>query len=218
MMGDFENAREQMVDTQIRATDVTSYRVLDAFLEVPRELFVPASKRAFAYSDADIKISDSRTMTQPSPLAKLLQLSEIDSEDLVLVIAPNSGYSAAIASRLANTVVALEDDEALANKAQDVISDLGYDNVAVISGELSEGVPSQGPFDVIFIEGTVEEIPQTLLSQLKEGGRLVTVDGTGRRAEAVCILRTGDHFSRRSAFDINVPVLPEFRKEEAFQF
>ena len=217
-MGEYDEARQQMVDTQIRTTDVTAYNVLDAFLTVPRELFVPTSLRPLSYSDADIKISDSRTMAQPSPLAKLLQLADISEQDLVLVIAPNSGYSAALASRMANTVVALESDEALAENAQTIMSDLGYDNVAILSGALAEGVSSEGPYDVIFIEGTVEEIPQGLLDQLKDGGRLVTVDGAGRRAEAIRILRTGNHFSRMSAFDTNAPILPEFIREEAFSF
>jgi protein-L-isoaspartate(D-aspartate) O-methyltransferase len=115
-------------------------------------------------------------------------------------------------------VVAVENTEALATKAETIISDLGYDNVAVISGDLAEGMPSEGPYDVIFIEGAVEEIPQKLLDQLKDGGHLITVDGAARRAEAIKILRTGDHFSRMSAFDTNAPVLPEFRKHVSFDF
>ena len=214
----FSDARQQMVDTQVRTTDVTAYNVLDAFLAVPRELFVPANKRTLAYSDADIRISDTRVLTQPSPLAKLLQLADISSNDLVLIIAPATGYSAALASRLANTVVAVESDDDVAQEAEKVISELGYDNVAMISGDLTIGVPTEGPYDVILIDGTVGEIPQSLLDQLKDGGKLVTVEGNARRAEAVKILRTGDHFSRMSAFDTNAPILPEFVKKEDFSF
>ena len=217
-MGDLNLARQQMVDTQIRTTDVTAYNVLEAFLTVPRELFVPASMRPLAYSDTDIVISDTRIMTQPSPLAKLFQLADIKNGDLMLIIAPNSGYSAAIASHLANTVVALESSDELADKAQTTIADLGYDNVAVISGDLAEGVPSEGPYDVIFVEGTMEHIPQELLEQLREGGRLVTVLGSERRSEAVKILRTGDHFSQITAFDTNAPILKEFQKSKEFVF
>lgn len=217
-MGDYSEARRQMVDTQIRTTDVTAYNVLEAFLSVPRELFVPASMRSLAYSDADIRISDTRVMTQPSPLAKLLQLADIEKDDLVLIIASNSGYSAALASQLANTVVAVESDEELAERSQNTIADLGFDNVAVISGDLAEGVPSEGPYDVILIEGVVEEIPKTLLEQLKDGGRLITVNGEGRRAEALKILRTGDAFSRAPAFDTNAPILAEFRRKAVFRF
>ncbi|TLP49186.1 MULTISPECIES: protein-L-isoaspartate O-methyltransferase family protein [Cohaesibacter] len=217
-MNKFRQAREQMVDNQVRTTDVTDYNVLDAFLTVPRELFVPSKKRSLAYSDADIEIDNGRILTQPSPLAKLLQLADISSDDLVLIIASNSGYSAALASRLANTVVAVENNDDLTQQAETVISELGYDNVAMISGHLKEGVPTQGPYDVILIEGTVGEVPQTLLDQLKDGGKLVTVEGNARRAEAIKILRTGDHFSRMSAFDTNAPILPEFVKEDAFVF
>ena len=113
----------------VRTTDVTDYNILDAFLTVPRELFVPSKKRALAYSDAEIRINENRILTQPSPLAKLLQLADISSSDLVLIIASNSGYSAALASRLANTVVAVENDDKLTQQAETVISDLGYDNV-----------------------------------------------------------------------------------------
>ena len=217
-MAGFDIARQQMVDTQIRTTDVTAYNVLDAFLTVPRELFVPVSLRSLAYSDATIAISTDREMMQPSPLAKLLQLADIKPDDLVLVIAPNSGYSAALASRLANTVVALEKDQSLADEAQDIISGLSYDNVAVIEGKLEEGAASEGPYDVILIEGVVEDIPALLLDQLKDGGRLVTIDGADNKAEAVTILRTGDHFSKLSAFDCNAPRLPDFRKQAGFSF
>ncbi len=217
-MGEFADARRQMVDNQIRTTDVTAYNVLDAFSSVPRELFVPSSQRALAYSDSDIKISDNRTMMQPSPLAKMLQLADINEDNLVLMIGINTGYSAALASKLANTVVAIEADEELVERAQSSLTDLGFDNVAVISGDLAKGSPSQGPFDVIFIEGAVEQIPQELLNQLKDGGALVTVDGAERRAEAVKMLRVGDAFSRIPAFDTNAPVLDEFRKPESFQF
>ena len=217
-MGRFSLAREQMVDTQIRTADVTAYDVLDAFLTVPRELFVPASQTRLAYSDADIRISHTRVMTQPSPLAKLIQLADIKPDDLVLVIGSNTGYSAALVSRLANTVVAVENSEELTERAEATIADLGYDNVAVIFGELAEGVASEGPYDVILIEGTVEEVPENLQHQLKDGGHLIAVDGMSRRGEAIKILRTGDHFSRISAFDTIAPVLPEFRKEQGFAF
>ena len=214
----FEEARQQMVDNQIRTTDVTAYHVLDAFLTVPRELFVPANKKALAYSDVDIRISAERILMQPSPLAKLLQLADIKEDDLVLLIAPASGYSAALVSRMANTVVALESDETMAQDAENVIADLGFDNVAMISGNVAEGVPEEGPYDAILIEGTVHSVPQKLLDQLKDGGKLVTVEGNARRAEAIKILRTGDHFSRISAFDTNAPILPEFAAEEEFTF
>nr|WP_321483114.1 protein-L-isoaspartate O-methyltransferase [uncultured Cohaesibacter sp.] len=214
----FDQARRNMVDNQIRTTDVTSYTILKAFLSVPREKFVPENKRALAYSDADIRISDTRVMTQPSPLAKMLQLADIKPDDLVLIIGSGTGYTAAITSWLSNTVVAVESDEALATAAEAAISDLGYDNVAVISGDVKEGVPSEGPYDIIFINGTVEEVPQSLLMQLKDGGTLVAAKGDGNMAEAIRIMRTGDSFSSFSAFDTNAPVLREFQKAEAFHF
>lgn len=217
-MAGYTESRRQMVDNQIRTTDVTAYNVLEAFGSVPRELFVPSSQQALAYSDSDITVSETRTMMQPSPLAKLLQLTDINANDLVLVIAPNSGYLLALAAQLGNTIVAVENDERLVEKAEGVLSKLGIDNVAVIAGDVSEGAPSQGPFDKIIIEGAVEQIPQSILDQLKDGGSLVTVDGAERRAEAVRVLRTGDTFSQITAFDTNAPVLDEFRKTPEFTF
>nr|WP_319512762.1 protein-L-isoaspartate O-methyltransferase [uncultured Cohaesibacter sp.] len=214
----FDQARRNMVDNQIRTTDVTSYAILKAFLSVPREKFVPETKRDLAYSDADIRVSDTRVMTQPSPLARMLQLADIKPDDLVLIIGSGSGYTAAIASWLSNTVVAVESDETLAAAAEAAISDLGYDNVAVIPGDVKEGVPSEGPYDVIFINGTVEEVPQSLLMQLKDGGTLVAAKGNKNMAEAVRILRKGDNFSSISAFDTNAPVLQEFQKPQVFHF
>lgn len=217
-MAGYADSRRQMVDNQIRTTDVTAYKVLDAFGSIPRELFVPASLRALAYSDSDIELSGRRTMMQPSPLAKLLQLADLDKNDLVLIIAPNSGYCVALAAQLANTIVAVENDSELVTKAEEVLSRLGIDNVAVIEGDIRQGAASQGPFDKIIIEGAVEQIPQTLLDQLKDGGSLITVDGAQRRAEAVRILKTGSAFSRIAAFDTNAPILEEFRKPEEFSF
>ena len=140
----FERARTNMVDCQIRTTDVTSYAVLNAFLTVPRENFVPEADRDFAYSDAEIRISNTRIMTQPSSLAKMLQLADIKPDDLILIIGSGSGYTAALASKLSNTVVAVESDEKLAEAAEAAISNLGYDNVAVIAADVKEGVPSEG--------------------------------------------------------------------------
>ncbi|WP_319414312.1 protein-L-isoaspartate O-methyltransferase [uncultured Cohaesibacter sp.] len=214
----FDQARRNMVDSQIRTTDVTSYKVLDAFLKVPREKFVPESQVAFAYSDADIRVSPTRVMTQPSSLARMMQLADIKPDDLVLIIGSGSGYTAAIASKLSNTVVAVESDEKLAANAEAAISALGYDNVAVIWADVKEGVPSEGPYDVIFINGVVEEVPQALLMQLKDGGALVTAKGNDHMAEAIRILRVGDSFSSLSAFDTNAPMLEEFHKSQGFQF
>ncbi len=217
-MGEYADARRQMVDNQIRTTDVTAYNVLEAFEVVPRELFVPAHLRNLAYSDVDIVISDSRCMMQPSPLAKLLQLADIKSEDLVLVIGAQAGYTAALASKMANTVVAVESDEALVEQAQDTLTRLGFDNVAMISGDIAKGYVSEGPYDVIVIEGAVEQLPDDLLNQMKDGGVLVTVDGKERRAEAIKILRNGESFSRIPAFDTNAPILTEFSKPVGFSF
>ncbi|MCV6574221.1 MAG: protein-L-isoaspartate O-methyltransferase [Cohaesibacter sp.] len=217
-MGEYADARRQMVDNQIRTTDVTAYHVLKAFESVPRELFVPSHMRNLAYSDVDIALTDMRCMMQPSPLAKLLQLAEITADDLVLVVGAQSGYTAALISKMANTVVAVESDDALVEQAQEILTNLSYDNVAMIGGDITKGYASEGPYDVIVVEGAVEDIPRDLLNQLKDGGALVAIDGKERRAEAIKILRQGDNFSTIAAFDTNAPALAEFAKPEEFAF
>ncbi len=166
-MMDFAAARIKMVDNQIRTTDVTSHSVLNAFLSVPREAFVPANLRPLAYIDEDMQIAaaangqPARYIMEPSPLAKLLQLGAITKDDLVLEIGCGGGYTAALLSQIAGSVVAVECDESLAAKATATLADLGYDNVAVVTGDLAAGYANDAPYDVIFINGAVEEVPQS---------------------------------------------------------
>lgn len=145
-MMDFETARANMVDSQLRTTDVTSHSVLKAFLSVPREAFVPAGVRQIAYVDEDLQICPARDgrparyVMKTSPLAKLLQLSAVSKEDVVLEVGGGAGYAAAILSQLAGSVVSLESDEALAAQATETLASLGYDNVAVVTGDLEKGL------------------------------------------------------------------------------
>ncbi|MBW3098105.1 protein-L-isoaspartate O-methyltransferase family protein [Pseudohoeflea coraliihabitans] len=224
MAQEFESARQKMVDNQIRTTDVTSHSVLQAFLSVEREKFVPANKAALAYIDSDIEVvaadegRPARYLMEPSPLAKLLQLAAIDKNDVVLEIGGCCGYTAALLSLLAGSVVTLESDEALAQQATETLSANGYDNVAVVTGPLREGYASEAPFDVIFINGAIDEVPEELTSQLREGGRLVTVIGRGGAAQAHLLLRSGETLSGRPVFNAAVPILPGFEREAAFVF
>ncbi len=221
---DFEQARTKMVDNQIRTTDVTSHPVLDAFLTVAREDFVPTKFRALAYIDDDIKVSDGsdgqmdRYLMEPSPLAKLIQLADVGSEDVVLEIGCGSGYVSALLSKLAGSVVALESDPALADEAAQTLSDLGFDNVAVVTGPLTEGYMPEAPYDVIFIGGSVEQMPASLFDQLRDGGRLVVVEGQGNASKANLYVREGGHTAARRGFNTCVKPLPGFAKTAEFQF
>lgn len=216
-MIDFDAARRQMVDCQIRPNDVTDYDIIDAFSSVPRELFVPTSKKAIAYSDADVDL-DGRSLGQVTPLAKMLQAADVASADVVLCIGSGAGYGAAIVSKLANSVIAVESNEDLVSRSSETLIELGYDNVAVIQGDLEVGCPSEAPFDVILVEGAVSTLPQALLDQLRDEGRLVVVEGEGLSGQIRVYSRNGDDISATGFANVAVPRLPGFEKAEQFVF
>lgn len=223
-MEDFSAARTKMVDSQLRTENVTDFEVLAAMAAVPRERFVPAGQGGLAYVDRDVPITPkgaeggSRYLMEPAPFARLLQAAEVAKTDIVLDVGCGTGYSAAVLARLADSVVALESDAALAASASETLTDLGVANAAVVSGPLEEGYPSEGPFDVIVVEGAVEVVPDALFAQLKDGGRLVAVVGYGRAASARVYRKSAGEIGSYDAFDAAIMPLPGFRKPQAFVF
>nr|WP_302795498.1 protein-L-isoaspartate O-methyltransferase [Shinella daejeonensis] len=217
-MINYTAARTKMVDNQIRTTDVTSHGVLEAFLTVAREEFVPAALRPLAYIDNDIQLAAGRYLMEPSPLAKLIQLAAVEADDVVLEVGAGTGYASAILSRLASSVVALESDAALAAVATETLTRLGYDNVAVVSGDLEQGYGAEAPYDVIFVHGAVEYVPEALFDQLRDGGRLVVVEGVGNASQARLYIKEGGRTSERNVFNTSVKPLPGFRKVKEFVF
>ena len=220
-MTDYAAARTLMVETQIRTEGVTDYRIIRTMAEVPRERFVPSRARPFAYTDIDIAVKDdghTRHMIRPATLARLIQAATIAPGDFVLVVGCGTGYTAAVIANLATSVIALESDEHLAQSAGATLTDLGIGNVAVVTGPLEAGYPAEAPYDVIFVDGAVEFVPEALLAQLKEGGRLVAVVGYNRAASATVYTRTDDDIGSRPAFDAFVPALPGFSHPRAFVF
>lgn len=207
-----------MVDNQIRTMDVTSHPVLDAFLAVPREAFVPQSMKPLAYIDEDIEIAPGRYVMEPAQLARLVQLADIDKDHVVLEIGCGTGYGTAILSRLASSVVALECDGDLAERATATLNRLGCDNVAVVTGPLEDGHAAEAPYDAILFSGAIEVLPDDLTRQLRDGGRLVVVEGVGNAARAKLYVRDGDSVSGRSVFNSAVRPLPGFAPEPAFEF
>jgi protein-L-isoaspartate(D-aspartate) O-methyltransferase len=224
MSADFSERRVKMVDGQIRTTDVTSAPLLEAMLAVPREAFVGADQRDLAYIDEDIRISGgidgsgARYLMEPSPLAKLLQLADVVPGDSALDIGCGTGYSSALLSRLVRSVVALESDPALAETARSTLSVLGCDNAMVVTGPLPQGHAAGAPYDVIFVGGSIEEVPAPLLGQLAEGGRLVAVEGRGNSGVARVFFRTGGIVTGRRAFNAAIKPLPGFERIRAFEF
>jgi len=217
-MMDFEKARVKMVDCQVRTCDVTEHKILSAMMSVPREEFVPEDLRQLAYIDEDLSIGGGRYVMEPAPFAQLLELADVDSNDVILVIGAASGYSSAVLSIMGSSVVALEEDKALGAECSERLSKLGYDNVAVVSGPLSHGYVKEAPFDVIFIDGAVEHVPDSLLAQLAEGGRLVTVIGTGNSGLARLYEKKNGIVSNRNVMNCAVKLLPGFQQEVSFVF
>jgi protein-L-isoaspartate(D-aspartate) O-methyltransferase len=219
-MSDFSTARQKMVDGQVRPSDVTDQRILDAMLAVPREAFVPESQRALAYLDLDLDVGEGakRFLIKPVVIAKMLQAAEIAETDNVLVVGCASGYAAAVVAKLGSRVTATESDGALAAKASDVLAKLGFGNVTVRTQAAADGDAANAPYDVIVLAGATEIVPDRLYRQLKDGGRLVGVFGMSRPPRAMIVTHSHADFGDRALFDATVPVLPGLERPLAFVF
>lgn len=221
-MSGFATARQNMVDGQVRPSDVTDIRILDALLAVPREAFVPEARQALAYLDIDLDVSEAgaakRYLIKPAVLAKMLQAAEIKSSDRVLVVGCATGYAAAIAARLAAEVTATESDSALAAKAQAILARNGCDNVTVRAAAPGDGDSAKAPYDVIVLNGATGIVPQRLYEQLRDGGRLVGVFATSRPARATLVTSSHGDFGHRALFDAAAPLLPGMEPVPAFVF
>lgn len=215
---DFAELRARMVDSQLRTTDVTEPAILDAMGALPRELFVDEKRRSLAYLDEDLQIAPGRYLMEPSPLAKLLQLAGILSTDRVLDVGTGTGYSAAVLSRLAASVVALESDQSLAASAREALSRTGAANVEVVVGPLASGHAAGAPYDVIVLQGAVDTLPDSLTAQLGNGGRLVAVEGRGNAGIAKVYLNSGGVITGRRAFNAALKPLSGFERTPAFEF
>ena len=216
---DFAKLRRVMVDSQVRVNDVTSVDVVRAFSTVPREVFAPKSMRASAYAELEIATSDHRAMWLPRDLGKMFVAFEAQPSDVSLVIGAGAGYSAALLGSMTEAVIALEDDEALVDAMVDRFAQIGMDEAVAVQGDLAKGLPDQGPFDVIFVAGMVETVPQAWLDQLADGGRLGVVVASGRGVGAARMYkRAGEAFSYRDVFECCPPVLPGFEKKTEFVF
>lgn len=216
---DFELARRNMVDNQVRTNRVTDSLVISALRAIPRELFVPAPQKGVAYLDDDIEVAPGRYLLEPMVLARLLQLAEVQRTDVVLDVGSTTGYSSAVLGKMASSVVALEQDPELVNWAAETLLGLGIDNAVVVEGKLVDGLSDQGPYDVIFVNGAIDRVPENLREQLADGGRLVAVlRGEKGVGHATLMTRSGSAFGHRVDFDANVRMLPGFGRQPAFVF
>lgn len=221
-MSDFTAQRQNMVDCQVRPSDVTDLRIIDAMLAVPREQFVPDGKRPIAYLDMDIDVAADgqakRHLIKPVVLAKMIQAAAISETDRVLVVGCATGYSAAVLAHIVAEVFATEPDPALAALATKNLAALGLANVTVTTAAPAEGDRAHGPYDVIVMDGATEIEPDGLYEQLKVGGRLVGVFATSRPPRANLVARSPADFGSRVLFDASAPVLTGLERRPAFTF
>lgn len=215
-MTDFASRRVTMVDTQVRPSDVTKFPIIDAMLTVPREAFVPLDKREAAYVGENLEIGGGRVVLDPRTLAKMLDALDIQPDELVLDLGCGLGYSTAVMARLADAVIGLEEDEGLAAEAQRNLSAEGMDNAAVVVGPLAGGDARHAPFDVITVQGAVEAIPEAIVAQLKEGGRIGAIFMQGALGVARVGYKLDGRVTWRDSFNATAPVLPGFGLDRGF--
>ncbi|TDL84313.1 protein-L-isoaspartate O-methyltransferase [Palleronia sediminis] len=215
-MSDFAEARRVMVDTQVRPSDITLFPIIEAMLSIPREEFVPSAMRSTAYLGEHIPIGPDRVILDPRTLAKLLETADIQPTHLVLDLGAGHGYSTAVIAHLAEAVVAVEPDEALAREAESALAEAGIDNAAVECAELVDGAPAHAPYDVIVVQGGVQVVPDAIIAQLREGGRIVCLFIEGHLGTCRLGIKVDGRMNWRYAFNGDAPVLPGFAKVPEF--
>ena len=211
--------RLNMVESQLRTNKVTDARILEAMAAIPREAFVPERLRGVAYVDEDVALGDGRFLTEPMVFARLAQAAAIQSSDVVLEIGAGCGYGTAVLARLASTVVAVESLPPVAASATSALNAHGVDNAIVVEGPLATGHPAQAPYDVILFSGAIMDVPDAVMPQLGEGGRMVAVvRGASGQGRAMLWTRRAGVVGARILFDANTPLLPEFVPARGFAF
>ena len=227
-MTGFERQRLTMVESQLRPNEVTDTRLLAAMRGLPRERFVPPKLSALAYMDEAIEVfpafdgAPPRFLLAPMVLARLVQLAAIQPEDSVLDIGCATGYSTAVLASLGRSVIGLEPEPELARAARDRLHELGIENADIVEAPLSAGLPEGAPYDVIVLNGSVPEVPESLLAQLKDGGRLAAILSAGAnqasQGKAFLFVKVGTELSGLPHFDAGARSLPGFTPEPCFSF
>lgn len=215
-MTDFAARRRLMVDTQVRPADVTKFPIIEAMLAIPREAFVPAGKRELAYAGEHVEFAPGRVVLEARVLGKMLDALSIKADELVLDVGCGYGYSAAVIALMAQAVVAVEEDEDALAEAQSALVEAGADNVVLQPGPLREGAAEHGPYDVILVEGGVEEMPQALLDQLKDGGRIACLFLERNLGTVKIGYKLDGEMTWRYSFNAGAPLLPGFGRESSF--
>ncbi|MDA9734328.1 protein-L-isoaspartate O-methyltransferase [SAR116 cluster bacterium] len=217
---DFKIARKNMVENQIRANKVTSLNVIEAFLDVPREKFVPDALQEISYVDEDIQLSRNRFMMKPMILARLFQSLNLKGNENILHVGSNSGYGSAILSRMCSSVISLESDKKLFETSIHTFSNMGFDNVVPLHGSMENGVEKEAPFDIIFIEGSIETEPKSLFGQLNENGKLIAIirPANIKIGKAKLFFKISNEIGLENLFDAQVSKLSIFKSKTKFSF
>jgi protein-L-isoaspartate(D-aspartate) O-methyltransferase len=215
---DFARARDLMVETQVRTSDVTDAKVLAALRALPRERFIPAQKRALAYADAEVEVGPGRTLMRPRDIAKLLHALAPRAHERALEIAGASGYGAALLGLCCKEVIAHDPDPDLTFAARAALDSAGLSNVKTITAPTIDGCSADGPYDLIMLNGGAEFVPEAWLAQLAPGGRLAAIVRQGAAGAARLYTRAGDAVAYRTAFDAAPPLAPGLTRAPAFTF
>ncbi|MEM8800169.1 MAG: protein-L-isoaspartate O-methyltransferase [Pseudomonadota bacterium] len=209
---------QAMIDGQLRPNRITDDRIIDAFASVSREMFMPKALKGVAYLDEDVEVAPDRYLMEPLVFARLLLAAQIKADDIILDIGCLNGYSSAVLAALGQTVVALETGTEQTERAASLLSDHDVSNAVCVEGALESGFPKEAPYDVIVIEGAVEHIPPSIIDQLNEGGRLVTVLSQNGVGKIFCGEKRDGGLVERLEEDAATPILPGFEKPASFAF
>ena len=207
-----------MVEGQIKPLGNISKQVMDAFLSIPRDQFVPLELKNFAYLEKNIELNNGRFLLKPSLIAKIISLADFNSSDTVLIIGSSTGYSSAILSNIAETVISIEEDDQLVNFSETIVLDKKIDNVVFLRKDLNEGCPEHGPFNKILIEGAVEDIPSYLFDQLDENGKMIAIIANGDLSEVREYNKVEENIGSKFLFNCEAPKLKAFNKTDSFNF
>jgi protein-L-isoaspartate(D-aspartate) O-methyltransferase len=213
----YAEARQNMVDNQLRTNKVVDDRLLDVMGRLARERFVPEHLRGIAYIDEDLPLGRGRFLIEPMVLARLIQAAAPLPGDKALDIGCATGYSTAVLARLMASVVAVESDPALADQARTALSREGISNATVATGALESGHAAGGPYDIVLIAGAVERLPPGIVSQIAPSGRLVTVMRRRNRVGEAILYRRSPA-AEVALFDAGTPLMPGFAAEPSFVF
>lgn len=215
---DLNHLNKNMVEGQIKPLGNISDQVLNAFISMPRDLFVPAELKNLSYLEKNIDLDNDRFLLKASLIAKIISIADFNSNDTVLIIGSSTGYSSAILSNIAETVISIEEDDGLVNFSESVVLNKEIDNVVFLKKELNKGCPEHGPFNKILIEGSIESIPDHLFQQLDENGKMIAMIVKGDLSEVREFNKVGDNIGSKFLFSCEAPKLNAFNKTDSFNF